>query len=345
MNLSLVLKFSNACLSCCKVAHPFGVMVMRIKMPLTFLSVFACSMALVISYRKVHDERIAILFAEGNINDGKSNDSYEIASEDFIEHIRKIKKNDKIKAVVLRVNSPGGSALASEVILRELQLLKAKKPLIVSMGDVAASGGYYISCQADSVFAMPNTITGSIGVFTMLFNTENLLKNKLGITFDEVKNAPYADFPTVLRPLTPVESKRMQASVDKIYHTFMNRVAKGRRIPENMVDSIAQGRVWSGTDAWRIGLIDGLGGIDRAIWSAAKKANLKNYQIVTYPQPVDKLEALMRRFGNSNVTASALQQAIAEGTGSDYDLIRQLKELKKMNGRAQMLMPFRIDIK
>ncbi|HRO43681.1 MAG TPA: signal peptide peptidase SppA, partial [Flavipsychrobacter sp.] len=199
--------------------------------------------------RKMKDGRIAVLLAEGSITDGQKNEDFEIASEDFVAQIRKIRKNDKIKAVVLRVNSPGGSALASEVILRELQLLRAKKPIIVSMGDVAASGGYYIACQADSIFALPNTITGSIGVFTMLFNAEKMLQNKLGITFDEVKNAPYADFPTVTRALTAEEGRRMQAMVDTIYQTFMRRVATARRMETAMVDSIAQGRVWSGTDA------------------------------------------------------------------------------------------------
>lgn len=294
--------------------------------------------------RKLNNDRIAVLVAEGSISDGKSNEPYEIASEDFVEVIRKVKKNDKIKAVVLRVNSPGGSALASEVILRELQLLRAKKPVIVSMGDVAASGGYYISCQADSVFALPTTITGSIGVFTMLFNAEAMMKNKLGITFDGVKNAPYADFPSVTRPLNADESRRMQAMVDTIYYTFMHRVSAARNIPVHMVDSIAQGRVWSGTDALRIGLVDGLGGMDRAIWSAAKKADLKDYQVVVYPEPTDRFEALMRRFSGSSITAEALKAAMQEETGEGYELIRQLRSLHKMNGKAQMTMPFELNI-
>jgi protease-4 len=296
--------------------------------------------------RQMNDSRIAILFAEGEISDGSSNNTYQIASEDFVEQIRKIRKNDKIKAVVLRVNSPGGSALASEVILRELQLLREKKPLIVSMGDVAASGGYYIACQADSVFALPNTITGSIGVFTMLFNAEGLLKNKLGVTFDEVKNAPYADFPTVVRPLSAQESQRMQSSVDTIYNIFKRRVAVGRRISETFVDSIAQGRVWSGTDALGIGLIDGLGGLDRAIYSAARKANISKYQIVTYPEPVDKFEAIVRRLKGSNISEAALKAAVEENMKTvDYSWMHDLKSLMIMNGRAQMALPFRVDIK
>ena len=294
--------------------------------------------------KKLKDERIAVLFAEGSISDGEKNSDYEIASEDFVEEIRKIKKNDKIKAVVLRVNSPGGSALASEVILRELQLLRQKKPIIVSMGDVAASGGYYISCQADSIFAMPNTITGSIGVFTMLFNSEAMLKNKLGITFDQVKNAPSADFPSLTREFTPQENQRMQAGVDTIYSIFKRRVATARRMDIALVDSFAQGRVWSGTDALRIGLVDGLGGLDRAIFSAAKKAGISSYQVVTYPEPVDKFESLMRQFKGASVSTNVVKAALAEQMGPDYEYIQQIRFLYKMNGRAQMAMPFKVSI-
>ena len=295
--------------------------------------------------RKLKDERIAVLFAEGNITDGERNTDYEIASKDFVDEIRKIKKNDKIKAVVLRINSPGGSALASEVILRELNLLKAKKPVIVSMGDVAASGGYYIACQADSIFAQPNTITGSIGVFTMLFNTEALLKNKLGITFDEVKNAPSADFPTATRSLTAQESQRMQASVDTIYSIFKRRVADGRKMDVAVVDSFAQGRVWSGTTAMKIGLVDGLGGLDRALYSAAKKAGLSSYQVVTYPEPIDKFQSLMRQFKGVSVASDAVKAAMAEQIGRDFDYIQQIRSFYNMNGRAQMAMPFQVTIR
>ncbi|RYD55694.1 MAG: signal peptide peptidase SppA [Sphingobacteriales bacterium] len=291
------------------------------------------------------DDRVAVIFAEGSIVDGKNNADYQIASEDMAKTIRKIRNNEKVKAVVLRVNSPGGSALASEVILRELQLLKQKKPLVVSMGDVAASGGYYIACQADSIFALPNTITGSIGVFTMLFNSENLMKNKLGITFDGVKNTPYADFPSATRAMTPDEAQKMQRSVDHIYTVFKERVAKGRRMDTAMVDSFAQGRVWSGRDALRIGLVDGLGGLDRALESAAKLAKLKDYKIATYPEPVDKFESMMRRFGGASVDASALKLAIEQQLGEDYQYYLQVKQLKDMNGRAMMMMPFNITVR
>ena len=289
------------------------------------------------------DSRVAVLYAEGSIVDGESDDDYQIASQNMIEQIRKLRNNDKVKAVVLRVNSGGGSALASEVILRELQLLKAKKPLVASMGDVAASGGYYILCQADSIFALPNTITGSIGVFTMMFNSEKLMRNKLGVTFDGVKNAPYADFPNGTRALTADEAAKVQRSVDNIYMIFKGRVANGRKMDIALVDSFAQGRVWSGTDALGIKLVDGVGDLDRAIASAASLAKLKDYDVVTYPEPVDKFESLMRRFKGNN--ASIAEQMVKAEFGKEYDWYKQLKELRRMNGAAMAMMPYSMETK
>jgi len=286
------------------------------------------------------DNKIAVLFAEGSIVDGEQGGDIEIASKTICENIRKIRNDDKIKAVVLRVNSPGGSALASEVILRELLLLKEKKHLIVSMGDYAASGGYYISAHADSIFAMPNTITGSIGVFGMLFNMSNLAKNKLGITFDGVKNAPFADEPTAVRPMTAEEAQRMQTSIDTIYARFKNHVVVGRRLPAADVDSIAQGRVWTGTDALRIGLVDGLGGLDRAIFSAVKMAGVKDYRVVTYPAATDKLATLMKKINDRTNTSLAIKQAMKDQLGTGYEWYEQVQNLVKMNRKAMMLMPF-----
>ena len=286
------------------------------------------------------ENRIAVLIAEGSIVDGEQNNSSEIASKTFCDEIRKIRDNDKIKAVVLRVNSPGGSALASEVILRELMLLKQKKPVVVSMGDYAASGGYYISCVADSIFALPNTITGSIGVFGMMFSIDKLMKNKLGVTFDEVKNAPYADLPTSSRPLTPLEAQRMQASVDTIYAMFKNHVVQARKLSPGDVDSIAQGRVWTGSDALSVHLVDRLGGLNTAISSVAALAKLKDYKVVTFPEPEDKLNMLMRRFKNNTAASSAIRSAVKEEMGAEYKWYEQLQSLRKMNGRAMMAMPF-----
>ena len=288
------------------------------------------------------DERIAVLYAEGSIVDGEGDDMGQIASADMVKTIREIRKNDKIKAVVLRVNSPGGSALASEVILRELQLLKKDKKLIVSMGDVAASGGYYISCYADSIFVMPNTVTGSIGVFAMLFNTEKLMKNKLGITFDHVKNAPYADFPNAYRPLTAEEVGKMQRSIDNIYNIFKGHVAAGRKLDINYVDSVAQGRVWSGSDAVANKLADGFGDLNRAIASAASMAKLKDYSIVTYPEVVDEFDVLLKRMGGDEGMSAAVKANIEKEMGEEYPFIKQLKMLKSMSGQKMMLLPFSI---
>ena len=294
--------------------------------------------------RKIKNDRIAVLFAEGAIKDGEGRDAYEIASRNFIDEIRKVAKNDKIKAVVLRINSPGGSALASEVILRELQILRQKKPLIVSMGDYAASGGYYISCQADSIFALPNTITGSIGVFAICYNAQNLLKNKLGITFDGEKNAPYADFPSTVRPLSISESQKMQSIVDTIYSTFKNRVVTGRNMPADKVDEIAQGRVWTGQDALEIGLVDGLGGLDRAIRSAAAKANLKDYHIVTYPAPVDRFEMLMKRVKGADASAEVAKALMQAEMTEEFQFYKKVKSFQQINGKAQTALPFDIRI-
>jgi protease-4 len=285
------------------------------------------------------DERIALLFAEGEIVDGKGTD-YQIGSESLVQYIRQIRRNDKIKAVVMRVNSPGGSALASEVILRELQLLKAKKPLIVSMGDVAASGGYYIAAGADSIFAMPTTITGSIGVFGMMFNFGQGLKDKLGVTFDEEKNAPLADFPTVSRALTPQEAARMQSTIDTIYATFKGRVVNGRKLSPVVVDSIAQGRVWTGSDALAFGLVDGLGGIDRALKSAAAKAKISSYRVVTYPEPVDQFKSMIRRFSKNPMAAESVKSAINKELRENFALYQQVQWMHRISGKAQMMMPF-----
>jgi len=291
---------------------------------------------------KSGDNQIAILVAEGEIVDGeKSGSSRQIASETFIKEIRKIKDNDKIKAVVMRVNSPGGSALASEVILRELQLLKKKKPLVVSMGDLAASGGYYISCQADSIFALPNTITGSIGVFGMMFNTQAFFNQKLGVTFDGEKNAPYADFPNMNRPMTEQEKKFIQNGVDTIYMTFKSRVAAGRKMDIAYVDSIGQGRVWTGTAGLKNKLVDALGGLDRAVKSAATLAGLKDYATVTYPAVEDKMEKFMRVLSRSSAGEKILAEQILEREmGREYRWFRMLRRMQEQRNHIWMMMPY-----
>ena len=293
------------------------------------------------SLGKFSSKKIAVLLAEGDIVDGEKTEEYQIASKTLCDEIRKLRMDTAVKAVVLRVNSPGGSALASEVILRELELLKKKKHLVVSMGDYAASGGYYIACMADSIFAMPSTITGSIGVFGMLFSYDKLAKNKLGIAFDEVKNAPYADFPTLTRPLTAEEGKRMQNYIDTTYALFKGHVATGRHLKAEDVDSIAQGRVWTGRDAKGIGLVDALGGLDKAVACAAALAGVKDYRVVTYPQPTDKLNALLKKLGVSSAASESIKAAMKEEAGEQaYDWYTKLKSLRDMNGKAMMAMPF-----
>lgn len=282
------------------------------------------------------DGRVAVLFAEGEIIDGKSENDYTIASESFVAQIRRIRKADNVKAVVLRVNSPGGSARASEVILRELELLQKTKKLVVSMGDMAASGGYYISASADSIFAQPTTLTGSIGVFGLMFNANELLTQKLGVTFDEVKNAPFADFPSATKPFTDAERARMQRGVDAIYDLFKSRVAAGRKLSDEQVDSIAQGRVWMGRDALAIGLVDRIGGLDDAIRSAAKLAGLSDYSITTYPEPVDRFQNMIGKFKNTPMTG-ALK---AVGGAQASQLVEKMGKWQRLNQKAQMALPF-----
>ena len=285
--------------------------------------------------------KIAIIYASGAINSGEGMDDG-IGSETFAKAIREARRDSSVKAIVLRVNSPGGSALASDVIWRETMLAKQAKPLVVSMGDVAASGGYYISAAADKIFAMPNTITGSIGVFGMLPNMKGFFNKKLGITFDGVKTGDFADFGEVSRPLTGAEYAILQNSVDKTYETFLSRVSEGREMSTQKIDSIGQGRVWSGTDAMGIGLIDEYGGLEAAIAEAAKLAGLEDYARKEYPKRKDPFEKLFEDFG-MNIKKSFVSSQL----GDDAELIKyfeEIKELKNMRG-IQARVPYLIDVK
>ncbi len=245
----------------------------------------------------VSKEKIAIIYANGQIGGGEGN-SEDIGSEGLSKTIRAARLDNNIKAVVLRVNSPGGGSLASDIIWREVFLTKQVKPIIVSMGDVAASGGYLIACAADTIVAQPTTITGSIGVFGVIPNFKGLLNNKLGITFDGVKIGEYADLGDLSRALTPAERLIIQNEVNRIYEDFTAKVAAGRKIPVEAVKRIAEGRVWSGIDAKRIGLVDVLGDIDDAINIAAKKAKVSDYRIVHLPELTDPFEKFMKQLNN-----------------------------------------------
>lgn len=229
------------------------------------------------------DQKIALVYAEGEIVNGSGNDG-EIGGDRFAKIFSKIRENSQIKAVVLRINSPGGSATAAEIMQREIKLTRQLKPVIVSMGDVAASGGYWIASDSNRIFAEPNTITGSIGVFGVLFNGQKLGNNN-GITWDTVKTSEYADQQTISRPKSAQELEVYQRSVDRIYNLFLQKVSQGRKLSTAKVAEIAQGRVWSGTAAKQIGLVDEIGGLNVAIEYAAKQAKLgNNWELQEYPQ-------------------------------------------------------------
>ena len=287
--------------------------------------------------KKYVSEKIAVIYATGEIFEGKGNDK-KIGSITTSEAIRKARLDEKVKAVVLRVNSPGGSALASDVIWREVYLTKKIKPVIVSMGDVAASGGYYISCAADSIVAEPNTITGSIGVFGLLLNAKKFFNDKLGITFDNVKTGNYADIGSIDRPLTASERAIVQKSVEKVYDTFITRVSEGRHISKALVDSIGQGRVWSGIDAKERGLVDILGGIDTAIVIAAKMAKIDKYRIVYLPEQKEPLAEFLE-----NLSDDAETSFLKSKVGDTYKYYSQLQSLLKMNG-IQARMEYNVEI-
>jgi protease-4 len=287
-----------------------------------------------VALRGTGSGKIAVIYADGDVVMGKGQNEA-IASDDYRALIQKIRNDKSIDAVVLRVNSPGGSALASDIIWREIDLLKKEKPVVVSMGDVAASGGYYIACGADSIYADANTITGSIGVFSVIPNAEKFLKNKVGITFDRVKTGQYADAPSATRALTITEQRFLQAGVDSVYHTFKSRVAAGRQKSVAYIDSIAQGRVWTGADAIKVGLVDKIGTLNDALASAAKMAKLKGYSIKKYPESRSFIEAFFEGYKNE-VKTKAIQQELGL---EQWQVLQQIKSMKQLMGQPQARLP------
>ena len=283
--------------------------------------------------------RIAIVYASGEISGGDGDDNT-IGSERISKALRKVRLDNKVKAVVLRVNSPGGSSLASDVIWREVMLTKKVKPIIVSMGDVAASGGYYIACAADSIIAQPNTITGSIGIFAILPNMQKLFNDKLGVTFDGVKTGKYADLGDINRPLTPDERLILQNNVNHGYDDFTKAVAQGRKKTQAYINGIGQGRVWTGSQALKIGLVDRLGNINDAIASAAKKANVKSYSLVAYPEQKSFLNQL-----SGDVTVEARTRMLKSELGDSYRVYEQIKGITQMMRTPQTRLPYDIVIK
>jgi len=289
------------------------------------------------SREKFKKDKIAIIYAQGEIKSGEGSETV-IGSERLSKAIRQARKDEKVKAIVLRVNSPGGSALASDVIWREMKLAKEEKPVVVSMGDVAASGGYYIACAADKIYASPNTITGSIGVFGILMSFEELLTDKLGFTFDQVKTNKFADLGSMNRPLTKEEYDIIHESVVNIYDTFTSKVAEGRNMSQKKVDDIGQGRVWSGINAMDINLIDEYGGLEEAIAGAAKLAEMEEYRIYELPEQKDPFQKLLQELEEDMQTSWVKYQL-----GDQYKYYKTLEDLTHLKG-VQARMPYQFVI-
>jgi protease-4 len=289
------------------------------------------------SYKEKNPSKneVAVIYASGQIFDGKGSDD-NIYSEDLSKTIRKAREDKDVKAVVLRVNSPGGSAVASAIIGRELDLTKEVKPVIVSMGNYAASGGYWISAKADYIFADPTTLTGSIGVFGTFPNLKGFLNDKIGLTFDVAKTNENADFGSVAEPLTPFQYAKLQENVVKTYDDFTGRVAEGRGLRQTYVDSIGQGRVWAGADAIELGLVDQLGDMEDAIAYAAEKAGLgSDYKVTELPKEKDFFTRIMESMNPSDELDAAMRQKM----GVYYDYLQGLENLQKNTG-IQARMPF-----
>lgn len=284
--------------------------------------------------------RIAVIVADGDIVSGESSENM-VGSFTIAEELRKARENDRVKAVVLRINSPGGSALASDVMWNEVRLTAEQKPVIASMSNVAASGGYYMAMAADTILAQPNTITGSIGIFLLRFNAEGLLNEHLGVTTDVVNTGKYSDILTMSRPLSEGEREIIQKQVNQGYETFITKAAKGRNMNIERMKSLAGGRVWSGTEALERGLVDKLGGLQDAIATAANSAGLEegDYSVRYYPEEKDFFEKLSEGFN------SKAEQRIAEDQlGEYYQYLKLMNKLNSYQG-MQARMPFEMRIK
>ena len=281
---------------------------------------------------------IAVYYAYGEIDSSTSTDEG-INSQKVIRDLRKLREDETIKAVVLRVNSPGGSAFGSEQIWREVTLLKKEKPVIVSMGDYAASGGYYISCAADCIVADPTTLTGSIGIFGMFPMVENLLTDKLGLHFETVKTNSYADMGDMTRPFNDAERAAMQNYINNGYKLFVQRCADGRGMSVEAIEKIAEGRVWTGATAKELGLVDELGGLDKALEIAAQQAEVETYSVINYPDKSDIFSSLLDKGKKDYIDGK-----ISETLGEYYDYAKFIQGLKNAD-RIQARMPFELRIR
>lgn len=284
------------------------------------------------------DNKIAVIYAEGTIVMGKGNET-NIGGNSYAEIIREERKDSNIKAIVLRVNSPGGSAVASDIMWRELELTAKVKPVIVSMGNYAASGGYYISAPATKIYASATTISGSIGVFGLIPNAGRLLKDKLGISTENVNTNTYSDFPSIFRPMNRYEKEVMQKIIEKIYSEFVSKVASGRKMNSSAVDSIGQGRVWSGNSAKNIGLIDEIGGLTDAIKGAAELAGIDKYSIREYPVLEDPYTRLI-----TGLAGEIKMKILMRELGENARYYSEIKELAGLSG-IQARLPYFIEIR
>lgn len=284
---------------------------------------------------------VAVYYASGEITDypGSSSSEDGIVGSKVITDLRKIQEDDDIKAVVLRVNSPGGSAFASEQIWNAVKNLKAKKPVIVSMGNYAASGGYYISCVADTIVAEPTTLTGSIGIFGMIPNVKEL-SEKVGLNYDVVKTNKHSDFGIIMRPLNDDEKSLMQMMITQGYDTFLTRCAEGRHMSKEAIEKIAEGRVWTGETAKGLGLVDVLGGIDTALNIAVSKAGVENYTVISYPEKEDLFSMLFNSKPTNYIESQLLQSKLGEYY-QQFNLIKSLNEKSMIQAR----IPFELNIK
>lgn len=295
-------------------------------------------------YKKVRHEaeistsknRIALIYAEGDIVDGEGDES-SIGGRRFADAIREARLDEDVKAVVLRISSPGGSALASDIIWREIQLTKEVKPVIASMSDVAASGGYYIAMGCDTIVAHPNTITGSIGVFGVIPNVQGFLNEKLGITVDHVSTGKFSDMPTITRPMTEQEKEIMQHQINQVYETFTGKAAKGRNMSQDQLKEYASGRVWSGIEAKQRNLVDTFGGLEEALAIAAKKAGVEDdYRLKELPARKSFMEELLGGMGTQ-----AKEQAIKADLGELYPFYKLYQKASSLKG-IQARMPYEL---
>jgi protease-4 len=285
-------------------------------------------------------EKIAVIYAMGGVVDGNSGEGT-ISSERISKAIRKARRDKNVKAIVFRVNSRGGSGLASDIIYREVKLAAEAKPFVVSMGDYAASGGYYIAAAADTILASEGTITGSIGVYGTIPNLKELMNEKLGITTDVVQTNTHANIMTVMDPLDQAEREIIQGLVDQFYENFVNVVAEGRGKSYEEIDAIAEGRVWAGADALDNGLVDLQGGLEKAIDVAAEMASLESYRLQSLPVLEDPLTTIMKEL--SGGTISMKNKILEKELGDQYTHYRNLKEIKNLKG-IQALMPYEITV-